>query len=781
MSQLINDTKLSKKPYQNKILYNKRNDKISTTLDANLIIKGIFKKEFINKYSILRTMIFFLIPLGLILGVLYLVIQVPLSIPSNDVSKLKPPFIATSIVVIILYIVLYLINFNRIFYFLNWVLIKKKKVNQNNQKTQFTLNESSIEIKSKPNQQYLHFYLNNKDLLENKIEDTFISINNMLLSIKTPYVISADNNGMHLYAKDLNEIIKHFEDANVFKFELKTYKPEVDLYDDLNYYNFDYRKLSYSYNDNEYGLSWFNINKLQHSVNLVDIANHKDVVSVHLFSKPFVLTKQKKNDLNENINALQEETQKNNTIKVVNAANDIQNTINVLSNIVDEKTGVVNAGLLIIYKKSTNLKDLLLKYNLHPIKEYYQTYELLKNIQNDTIYESNQIFDEVSCFHIANLLLTPYKQTPKHRDNDLLIGLENYKNFYFNNLITTELNPNRNGMVVGTSGGGKSYFMHQLISYNNQHNVKCILIDPNNQINNLKDSNDFDITNTPINLMYYDKNNNLEEKINTICNVFNLILENDDKVMWSELKVSLKEFYLDHINFPQHHHLRYVLTYLNHKPLVLHYLQKLVVVIENNQKLKNLFDENTRDVVLNKNGSLNLLFPIQEYTKINATMEDKVVLYVMWDLIFDYVFKQYNLVADNKDISCATMIYVDEAQNFFNDTYLNVLDKLSRELRKFKSGIWFFTQTFSALVENSKTQTKDIFANCSHKFIFKQESNQVKVIVDHELFGSFIDNTNKTIKDVANNLSVGQCLYFNDDIHYIDKKYTQEDLEGDDK
>lgn len=182
-------------------------------------------------------------------------------------------------------------------------------------------------------------------------------------------------------------------------------------------------------------------------------------------------------------------------------------------------------------------------------------------------------------------------------------------------------------MVVGTSGGGKSYFMNELIKYNNANNVKGILIDPNNQIKSFEDKtiNQFDITNTKLNIFVLNENEIVADKINFLITIFNHINTIPNEVLRNLIQSDLKKFYLQYKDNLAKQTLKEYITYISDRDEQ-EYFQQVSVILQGNQKLANIFVEDAEKLIFN--GS-NLLFPVQEYTKINKTNEDKIMLFVM--------------------------------------------------------------------------------------------------------------------------------------------------------
>lgn len=740
-----------------KILYNKRNREISQTLDENVIIKGIFSGEFLNKYSMLRSSIWFAIPLIVIIAVMYLLV--------NTLWGLTP-FIITSVVVGIIYSILYFIKFQRMFYFLNWVLIRKKKIKKEVDNRKINVVDGQITMSNEiQKQKYLYLSMSTKSLLENKIYSTFNSINEALSQIKVEYKIICDKNGIFIQAKELEPIKKAFMDYPVFKVQEMSYSPTIDF---NNTKTFDYEYRRFKANNKWYKWAFVNINKLQHSVNISDIQAQEGVEQVIVFSKPFTLDLKRRNAINENIKVLQQEMEKNNAVNGATAYNDLNHTLGVLTNLMDDKTAVSSSTMMIIYKAENKnlMKNLTLKYKLTNDREYFQAYSVIQGIVDGNIYESSSIFNEVSCYNLANLLLSTHQRVKTKRHNDMKLGWKENKDFYFNNIETDQEHANRNLIIIAASGGGKSYTMHRLVKYNNDNGVKCILIDPNNQIKNLANANDFDITTTKFNLMYLNKNENVEDKTNFLIDVFNLIITIPSETLRSTLQTSLKTFYAEYKDTPLNQTLPTFIERINDTELE-KYFNQINIILNNNQKLGNVFDSQAGQ--LNLTGQ-NILFPVQQFTKVNQTSEDKVILLTMFYMIDNFIQEQFML-------NNHTMIYIDEAHNFFKPEYLPYLLKLTKELRKFYSGIAFITQNFKDMFSNDVGDIPSkIFANCVHKMILKVEGSDLLVAGKNQLFGDLLTLegeqsprfTNKTLAEVINNLEVGQMVYFDNDIHYVD-------------
>lgn len=754
--------------YHNRKLWKIDHQDVTKIIKDNVTPMEIFKSTFTDKYSLMRIIIIAVIP--------YLVILLPFFLIFYSQGMIKE-FVYSAIFIAIVYFIGYFVRYERIFQYFNWTLVRKKKFSSNSNRKIVDIENGvtkySDDELSKPTL-YLTLSLDAKMLLENTIVQTYQKLNDILGKIEVPYTIIADKNGMFIQCDDLEAIETAFNTYNEFKLSKVSYTTQINF---NNYKNYQYNYRNFTINGKVYKWVFVNINKLEPRVNLADIATHPGVSQVMLFNKKFVITNQIKRTLANNTNNLLLEKEKSNIVNASYANAELNNTVNLLDNLANNEIGLTSSTMLIIYeaKQKDEIKKLFNKYTLTKLAEYTQALTLLETIATGNVY-SSKILDVISSYHISKLLLTDLKMPRIKTDNDFLLGYSQGQPFYFNNIDTGKdhplLAPNRNMMIIGTSGSGKSVTMRKLVAYNNSRDIRCILIDPNNEIKMIANSEDFDISTSKFNLIQLssdksvDYEENIEDKVAFLVSVFKLIINisEADIILDTELKNTIKSFYTLHKS-PQLQTFEMLFRHsstINDK--VREYLHKISRMIEGNSKIGNLFSDNAS--ALEFKGQ-NILFPLKQYIKADKkleTFEDKIIILTMFYLVDKFIEKQSKKGEHS-------MVYIDEAHNFFKAEYLPYLQKMVKELRKWKSGIVFLTQNFKDLFQSEMKDTiQSIFSTCAHKFVLKVDGGDINTAIQNRLFGELLTEDTKTLVNAINYLDTGEIIYFENDIHHIDAR-----------
>ncbi|MDO8428328.1 MAG: DUF87 domain-containing protein [Candidatus Diapherotrites archaeon] len=303
----------------------------------------------------------------------------------------------------------------------------------------------------------------------------------------------------------------------------------------------------------------------------------------------------------------------------------------------------------------------------------------------------------------------------------------------YTNNIPIILNPytfaNYNGLVLGSSGSGKSFFVKLYILRNLLNETKTFVIDPQGEYLELTNAYKGQIieisrnSNTiinPLDLMGKD----FGDKLLSLMDLFKIMFGELTEVQRSILDKSLHETYLRKGITPENQE-----TWKKTPPM----LKDLYLVLEEEEKkTRSKIQQLTYEALLNRlriyaKGSFSFL---NNPTKLNLEknlitfnikeMPEQVKPVIMF-LILDYLYEK---VQKNKE---RKLIVVDEAWSLLKyGEQAEYLFKICKTARKFGTGLLILTQEVNDLLHTKAGNS--VLANTSWKVLLRQEASVIQDI-----------------------------------------------------
>lgn len=312
---------------------------------------------------------------------------------------------------------------------------------------------------------------------------------------------------------------------------------------------------------------------------------------------------------------------------------------------------------------------------------------------------------------------------------------------------------NYNGVVLGSSGGGKSFFVKLYIIRNLLKGMQTYIVDPQGEYSELTQKYDGQIVNisrksetiiNPLDLMGRD----FGDKMLSLMDLF--------KIMFGEL-TEVQKNVLDKAlirTYEQKHVLPNQPETWNVKPPI---LSDLYEELEKQSRQVSKIERMTYDALLNRlriyaRGSFSFL---NRHTYLN--LEKKLISFdirempaqvkpIMMFLILDFIYEKVQKDRERK------LIVVDEAWQLLRyGEHAEYLFKICKTARKFGTGLAIVTQEVNDLLNSQAGKT--ILANTAWKLLLRQEP-----AVINELVEKF--NLNKEEKSFLLTVEAGEGLLF---------------------
>lgn len=348
--------------------------------------------------------------------------------------------------------------------------------------------------------------------------------------------------------------------------------------------------------------------------------------------------------------------------------------------------------------------------SLYPIQE--DKLNINRNIPSDAL---------AACFPFTTAYLNV-------DDEGILFGLNK------NNNIPIILDPykfaNYNGLILGTSGGGKSVTAKLFILRNILRGVKTIVIDPQGEYLDVTKANggqiveihrDSDTIINPFDLMGGD----LGEKTMSLIDLFNILCGDLTEVQKNILDKAINQIYQNKgilLDNPD--------TWKKTPPI----MEDLYKELQKERKTCARLEKMTYDALENRlrmyvKGSFNF---INRQTSLD--LEKDLICFniakmptqikpVMMYLILDFVHKKMN-----KDKERKTLV-IDEAWSLLRFAeHSKSIFELIKTARKFGLGILIITQEVQDLIESSAGKT--ILANTAWKYLSRQEPATIQDLAE---------------------------------------------------
>lgn len=306
-----------------------------------------------------------------------------------------------------------------------------------------------------------------------------------------------------------------------------------------------------------------------------------------------------------------------------------------------------------------------------------------------------------------------------NRDNNIPIILDVWK-------LT-----NQNGLIISTSGAGKSFFSKLYIIRNLLKGIKTIAIDPQGEYIELcktyggqlvKISKDSKTIINPLDLLDHD----FEEKMLSLMDLFRIMCSELTEVQKNILDQALLKIYEERgivANNPS--------TWSKKPPVMEDLYYKLVGEKENASRIEKM----TYDALINRiriyaKGSFSFM-----NRQTNLDLRNDLIVFdivdmppqvkpVMMYLVLDFVHKKMQKDKERK------LLVVDEAWTLLRyGQHANYLFELIKTARKFGLGMLIITQEVNDLLTSKAGKT--ILANTAWKLLLRQEPTVIREVVEN--------------------------------------------------
>ncbi len=341
--------------------------------------------------------------------------------------------------------------------------------------------------------------------------------------------------------------------------------------------------------------------------------------------------------------------------------------------------------------------------------------------------------------------------------NGILFGINENKSPIIKNIF---LLPNHNGVILSSSGGGKSYLTKLLIQRYNRQGIKTFIIDPEGEYTTLTKAlqgqviniglNETNVIN-PLDLMGHD----LKNKKLSLIELFSIMFPDMSDLQKSILDKAINYVYQQSPN-----------------PVIKDiygYLEK------EGKKVKNIYEINIYSALLYRlslysEGSFSFL-----NQQTNIDIKNNLVCFhlknlpsslqsIMTYLIMSFLNNQMNIVQGKK------LLFIDEAWTLLSRSDENsLLFRIIKTCRKHKMGIFLITQEAEDLLSNKAGRS--LLTNSSINILLRQRPNVINQLKD-------VFNLNEEEKYILLNSSVGNgIMIFNNDREQVTITASEEEHE----
>ncbi|MFH1391523.1 MAG: ATP-binding protein [Candidatus Diapherotrites archaeon] len=289
---------------------------------------------------------------------------------------------------------------------------------------------------------------------------------------------------------------------------------------------------------------------------------------------------------------------------------------------------------------------------------------------------------------------------------------------------------NYNGLILGSSGSGKSFGVKLNILRRLMMNVKTFIIDPQGEYVELcktyggqlvEISQDSDTIINPLDLMDRD----FGDKMLSLMDLFKIMCGELSEPQKNILDRALLKVYADKGIRPKDRE-----TWSNEPPTI----QDLYKILKFEKKIANRLEQVTYDALLNRigiyaEGSFSFL-----NKKTNLDLNNNLICFniaempsqvkpVMMYLILDFIHKK---MQNNKE---RKHLVIDEAWTLLRyGEQANYLFEMIKTARKFGLGLTIITQEVNDLLQRNAGKT--ILANCAWKLLLRQEPTVIRELTE---------------------------------------------------
>lgn len=305
-----------------------------------------------------------------------------------------------------------------------------------------------------------------------------------------------------------------------------------------------------------------------------------------------------------------------------------------------------------------------------------------------------------------------------NKDNNIPIILDVYKL------------QNYSGLVLGTSGGGKSFFVKLYILRNLLQSVKTTIIDPQGEYVELcktyggqlvEISQESDTIINPLDLMDRD----FGDKMLSLMGLFKIMCGELTEPQKNILDRALLKVYAEHGILPKDK------STWNKEPPV---LKDLYDALAEEKSYASKVEKMTYDALLNRIS----IYAVGSFSflnkKTNLDLKNNLICFnianmpsqvkpVMMFLILDFIHKKMQCDRERK------LLVIDEAWALLRyGEQANYLFEMIKTARKFGLGLVIITQEVNDLL--ARRAGKTILANCAWKLLLRQEPTVIKEITE---------------------------------------------------
>jgi len=354
-----------------------------------------------------------------------------------------------------------------------------------------------------------------------------------------------------------------------------------------------------------------------------------------------------------------------------------------------------------------------------PFIRQISAYKSMVPIANDELKETRNITTKaLSAFF-------PFTSPFLNLDeNGVMLGLNKNKVPFIKDIYSLS---NANGVVLATSGSGKSYFTKLLISRQMLNDTKIMIIDPQGEYRGLTEQVNGQLINisrnsntiiNPLDLMGHDY---LEKRL-ALMDLFKIMFGELSEIQKSIIDKAVTETYAKKGITAD--------SYLYKEPPILKDLYDVLLQMDNDSSqaekqtyraLTNRLYMYVEGVFSFMNVQTNLNFK-KDFVCFNIGDMPKQVKPIMMFLILDYIYMKMKKGGDKK------LLVIDEAWSLLSQTEeAGYIFEIVKTCRKYNLGLLLITQDVADLI-NSKAGHA-VLANSSYTFLLRQKASIISYVV----------------------------------------------------
>lgn len=446
-------------------------------------------------------------------------------------------------------------------------------------------------------------------------------------------------------------------------------------------------------------------------------------------------------------------------------------------------------------KLNLDLKQKLANKNIIINKLHYRQFEGLLSFIPRTIDGLMQMFGrEIPSHTISNGF--PFILNPINDPKGMMLGVDSLGcDVNFDLFAQNDQRKNHNGVVVGSSGSGKSYFLKKLINWHVDSSHFVYVFDPEREYKEICKyyngtwidcgSGDNGVIN-PLQIYVFDNNesniSSINNHLNNLSNFFKILFNYLNEFEIELLIYSISELYMkmgyDKVNlkdlennkFPRFIELHQFMI-KNKNLLCQKYSQvfynNVINCIENN-----LINYGKYANMYNKHSNINLKTKFVVFD-INSLFEqnNKSLIQAQMFLVLNYLKNLINRSIDNEK----KLIVIDEGHLLIdenNPIALDFLYQIAKRIRKHSGGLWFATQNIEDFNANQLVAKKSmaILNNSQYSLFFNLSPSNINSL--KHLYSSCGNGLSEAEQLYIAKARRGQCLFVvsNFDRHQVEIK-----------